>query len=89
MVGLIMDGESGVERIGVIVVEGLVAVTGLVDVGASLGTIEEEVGIVVIGFSMDSRCDIAMIGSCDTRCTGMNVKVRKTRNKDQVPREKP
>jgi len=25
----------------------------------------------------------------DTRCTGMNVKVRKTRNKDQVPREKP
>ena len=25
----------------------------------------------------------------DTRCTGMNMKVRKTRNKDQVPREKP
>jgi len=25
----------------------------------------------------------------DTCCTGMNVKVRKTRNKDQVPREKP
>jgi len=25
----------------------------------------------------------------DTRCTGMNVKVRKTRNKDQVPRENP
>jgi len=25
----------------------------------------------------------------DTRCMGMNVKVRKMRNKDQVPREKP
>jgi len=25
----------------------------------------------------------------DTHCTGMNVKVRKMRNKDQVPREKP
>ena len=27
--------------------------------------------------------------TADTHCTGMNVKVRKTRNKDQVPREKP
>ena len=25
----------------------------------------------------------------DMRCTGMNVKVHKMRNKDQVPREKP
>ena len=25
----------------------------------------------------------------DTRCTGMNVKVWNTRNKDQVPQEKP
>jgi len=25
----------------------------------------------------------------DMRCMGMNVKVRKMRNKDQVPREKP
>ena len=28
-------------------------------------------------------------GGGDTRCTGMNVKVRKMRNKDQVPQEKP
>jgi len=27
--------------------------------------------------------------SGDTHCTRMNVKVRKTRNKDQVPQEKP
>jgi len=29
------------------------------------------------------------IVSDDTRCMGMNVKVCKTRNKDQVPQEKP
>jgi len=29
------------------------------------------------------------IHGSDTHCTGMNVKVRKMRNKDQVPREKP
>jgi len=35
-----------------------------------------------------SRCHIAD-GNIDTRCMGMNVKVRKTWNKDQVPWEKP
>jgi len=31
---------------------------------------------------------VLMCGPIDTRCTGMNVKVRKTWNKDQVPWEK-
>ena len=55
MIGLVMDGKIGVERIGVVVAERLVVVvserlavvTALVDAGASLSMVEEEVGIVV------------------------------------------
>jgi len=36
-----------------------------------------------------SQWGVVIVCDGDTRCTGMNVKVRKTRNKDQVPREKP
>ena len=55
MIGLVMDGKIGMERIGVVVAERLVVVvserlvvvTALVDAGASSSMVEEEVGIVV------------------------------------------
>ena len=55
MIGLVMDGKIGVEKIGfvvaerlaVVVSERLAVVTALVDMGASSSMIEEEVGIVV------------------------------------------
>ena len=55
MIGLVMDGKIGVERIGVVVAERLLVVvserlavvTALVDAGASSSMVEEEVGIVV------------------------------------------
>ena len=38
------------------------------------------------------QCSLAGMthdSTVDTRCTGMNMKVRKMQNKDQVPQEKP
>ena len=42
-----------------------------------------------LGFILECKRGGEVSCLTDTRCTGMNVKVRKTRNKDQVPREKP